>query len=181
VAKDAREQRLADEWPRLGPAALKLEAEKIRCATYQTMRGGRIVPVGTYPNRRPEVELTHALLMIDYHLTNSLKHAHWSRAQRMAFLTSLVIAIQDRREEASFVAARVRQRLRDAKRHESLHIWRGEYLGLLSAFVVTEDMQHMGERQQQFAELEHILFSPPQDASSQEEAAARLGPFFRVS
>ena len=180
-ARDAREQRLAKEWPRLGPAALQLEAEKIQCATYQTMRGGRIVPVGTYANRRPEVELTHALLMIDYHLTNSLKHAHRSRAQRMAFLTSLVIAIQDLREEASFVAARVRDRLRKAKKHESLHIWRDEYLGLLSAFVVTDDMQNMGERQQQFAEMQNIFYSPPHDESSQEEAAARLGPSFRVS
>ena len=181
TATDAREQRLADEWPRLGPAALQLEAEKIQCATYQTMRGGRIVPVGTYANRRPEVELTHALLMIDYHLTNSLKHAHRSRAQRMACLTSLVIAIQDLREEPSFVAARVRDRLRKAKKNESIQIWRDEYLGILSAFVVTEDMEHMSERQQQFTEMQNIFYAPPHDESSQEEAAARLGPSFRVS
>ncbi len=180
-ARDAREQRLADEWPRLGPAALKVEVEKVRCATYQTMRGGRIVPVGPYANRRPEVELTHALLMIDYHLTNSLKHAHRSPAQRMACLTSLVIAIQDLREEPSFVAARVRDRLRKAKKNESIQIWRDEYLGMLSAFVVTEDMEHMSERQQQFAEMQNIFYAPPHDESSQEEAAARLGPSFRVS
>jgi len=180
-ARDAREQRLADEWPRLGPAALHLEAEKIRCATYQTMRGGRIVPVGKYANRRPELELTHALLMIDYHLTYSLKHAHWSRAQRIACLTSLVIAIQDLREDASFVAARVRDRLRTAKKHDSLHIWRDEYLGMLSAFVVTDDMQNMGARQQQFAEMLGIFFSPEHDESAREEVTARLGPSFRVS
>jgi hypothetical protein len=182
VATNAREQRLAEEWPRLGPAALQLEAEKICCATYQTMRGGRIVPVGKHANRRPEVELTHALLMIDYHLTYSLKHAHRSPAQRMAVLTSLVIAIQDLREEASFVAARVRDRLREAKKHEALQIWRGEYLDMLSAFVVTEDMQEIFERKQQFAEMQNIFYAPPpQDESSQEEAAARLGPAFRVS
>ena len=67
-AADERERRLAEEWPRLGPAALMMEEEKIRCATYQTMRGGRMVPVGEYANRRPEVELTHALLLIEYHL-----------------------------------------------------------------------------------------------------------------
>ena len=181
VATDAREQRLADEWPRLGSAALKLEAEKIRCATYETLRGGRIVPVGTYANRRPEVELTHALLMIDYHLTNSLKHVHRSPAHRMACLTSLVIAIQDLREEASFVAARVRDRIRKAKKNNSLQISRGVYLDTLSAFVVTDDMQDMGVRQQQFAEMQHIFYSPQHDAASQEEAAARLGPSFRVS
>ncbi|MGH7217360.1 MAG: hypothetical protein ACREIG_09005 [Nitrospiraceae bacterium] len=181
AATDAREQRLADEWPRLGSAALKLEAEKIRCATYQTMRGGRIVSVGKYANRRPEVELTHALLLIDYHLTYSLKHAHRTHAQRMACLTSLVIAIQDLREEATFVAARVRDRLRKARKNEALQFWRGEYLETLSAFIVTEDMVYMHKRQQQFAEMMGIFFSPQHDAAAQEEAAARLGPSFRVS
>ena len=145
------------------------------------MRGGRMVPVGKYANRRPEVELTHALLMIDYHLTYSLKHAHRSPAQRMACLTSLVMAIQDLREEASFVAARVRDRLRIAKKNESLQIWRDEYLDTLSAFVVTDDMQGMFERKKQFAEMTDIFYSPQHDESSQEEAAARLGPSFRVS
>src|SRR5713101_1803886 len=32
-AADERERRLAEEWPRLGPAALRMEEEKIRCAT----------------------------------------------------------------------------------------------------------------------------------------------------
>ena len=181
AAADKREQRLADEWPRLGPAALQLEAEKIRCATYQTMRGGRMVPVGKSANRRPEVELTHALLMIDYHLTNSLKHAHRSRAQRMRCLTRLVMAIQDPREEANFVAARVRDRLREAKKHDSLQIWRDEYLDTLSAFVVTDEMQEIVERQQQFVEMMAIFDSPELGESSQEEAAARLGPAFCVA
>ena len=39
-AADARERRLAEEWPRLGKDALKMQADKIRCATYQTLRGG---------------------------------------------------------------------------------------------------------------------------------------------
>ncbi|MEP6935413.1 MAG: hypothetical protein ABI988_15990 [Nitrospirota bacterium] len=181
AAADDREQRLAEEWPRLGPAALQLEAAKIRCATYQTMRGGRMVPVGTYANRRPEVELTHALLMIDYHLTNSLKHAHWSRAQRMAVLTSLVMAIHAFPQDAISVAACVRDRLREAKKHDSLHIWRGEYLDALSAFVVTDEMQEIVERKQQFVEMMAMFDSPQLGESAQEEAAARLGPAFRVS
>ena len=53
-AADERERRLAEEWPRLGPAAFKMEEEKIRCATYQTMRGGWMVPVGAYANRMRE-------------------------------------------------------------------------------------------------------------------------------
>ena len=91
------------------------------------------------------------------------------------------MAIQDLREEANFVAARVRDRLREAKKKASLQIWRGEYLDTLSASVVTEDMEHMCERQQQFAEMQNIFYSPQHDAASQEEAAARLGPSFRVS
>ena len=101
---DERERRLAEEWPRLGQAALKMEEEKIRCATYQTMRGGRIAPVGAYANRRPEVELTHALLLTEYHLEHG---KHWIHAQRLLCLTDIVIAVQDLREETIFVAARV--------------------------------------------------------------------------
>ena len=177
-AADAREQRLAEEWPRLGPAALKMEKEKIRCATYQTMRGGRMVPVGEYANRRPEVELTHALLMVDYHLEHG---KYWAHAQRMSCLTDIVIAVQDLREETSLVAARVRDRLREAKKHEALQIWKIEYLDALSAFVVTDEMQSMLERKQQFAELQRTLYSPESSASTMEEVAARIGPSFRVS
>src|SRR5690348_16801877 len=43
----------------------------------------------------------------------------------------VVIAIQDLREEALIVAARVRERFRKAKKNESLQIWRGEYLEVL--------------------------------------------------
>ncbi|OQW36148.1 MAG: hypothetical protein A4E19_00360 [Nitrospira sp. SG-bin1] len=78
AATDERERRLAQEWPRLGQAALHLEEEKIRCAEYQTMRGGRIVPGGKYANRRPAKELTHALSLIDYHLEHG---KHWARPQ----------------------------------------------------------------------------------------------------
>jgi hypothetical protein len=177
-AADARERRLAEEWPRLGPAALKMEEEKIRCATYQTMRGGRIVPVGPSANRRPEVELTHALLLIEYHLEHG---KHWAKPQRMSCLTDIVIAVQDLREETIFVAARVRDRLRHAKKNESLQIWKSEYLDALSAFVVTEEMQNMLERKQQFAELLVTLYSPESSASSMEEVAARVGPSFHVS
>jgi len=177
-AADARERRLAEEWPRLGEAALKMEEEKIRCATYQTMRGGRMVPVGAYANRRPEVELTHALLLIEYHL----EHAkHWPKPQRMSCLTDIVIAVQDLRDETIFVAARVRDRVRHAKKNESLQIWKVEYLDALSAFVVIAEMQNMLERKQQFAELLGTLYSPESSASSQEEMAARLGPSFHVS
>lgn len=177
-AADERERRLAEEWPRLGQAALKMEEEKIRCATYQTMRGGRMVPVGEYANRRPEVELTHALLLIEYHLEHT---KHWAHAQRMSCLTDIVIAVQDLREETIFVAARVRDRLRHAKKDEALQIWKSEYLDALSAIVVTDEMQDMLERKQQFAELLGTLYSPESSASSMEEVAARLGPSFHVS
>ena len=177
-AADARERRLAEEWPRLGPAALKMEKEKIRCATYQTMRGGRMVPVGAYANRRHEVELTHALLLIEYHLEHG---KHWAKPQRMSCLTDIVIAVQALREETSIVAARVRDRLREAKKHEALQIWKIEYLDALSAVVVTEEMQDMLERKQQCADLLGMLYSPESSASSMEEVAARLGPSFRVS
>jgi len=177
-AADERERRLAEEWPRRGEAALKMEEEKIRCATYQTMRGGRMVPVGEYANRRPEVELTHALLLIEYHLEHG---KHWVHAQRMSCLTDIVIAVQDLREEPSLVAARVRDRLRHAKKNESLQIWKVEYLDALSAFVVTDEMQDMLERKQQCAELLVTLYSPKSSASSMEEVAARLGPSFHVS
>lgn len=177
-AADEREQRLAKEWSRLGPAALKMEEEKIRCATFQTLRGGRIVPVGAYANRRPERELTHALLLIEYHLEHG---KHWTRAKRMSCLTDIVIAVQGLREEPIFVAARVRDRLRHAKKDEVLTIWKSEYLDALSAFVVTEEMQSMLERKQQFDELQTALYSPESSASSMEEVAARLGPSFHVS
>jgi len=175
---DARERRLAEEWPRLGQAALNMEEEKIRCATYQTMRGGRIVPVGKYGNRRPEVELTHALLLIEFHFEQTKP---WTHAQRVACLTDIVIAVQDLREETIFVAARVRDRLREAKKHEALHIWKGEYLDALSAVVVTPEMQDMLDRKQQFVELLSTLYSPESSTSDQEEVAARLGPSFRVA
>jgi hypothetical protein len=177
-AADERERRLAEEWPRLGEAALKMEEEKIRSATYQTMRGGRMVPVGEYANRRPEKELTHALLLIEHHLEHG---KHWAKQKRMSCLTDIVIAVQDLREETSLVAARVRDRLREAKKHEALQIWKIEYLDALSAFVVTDEMQNMLERKQQFDELEGVLYSPEASASSMEEVAARLGPSFRVS
>ena len=178
AAADARERRLAEEWPRLGQAALKMEEEKIRCATYQTMRGGRMVPVGASANRRPEVELTHALLLIEYHV----EHAkHWAHAQRMSCLTAIVITVQDLREEASIVAARVRDRLRHAKKHEALQIWKSEYLDALRAIVITEEMQDLLERKQQCTELLGTLYSPESSASSQEEVAARLGPSFHMS
>lgn len=177
-AADEREQRLAEEWPRLGKAALKMEEEKIRCATYQTMRGGRMVPVGGYANRRPEVELTHALLLIEYHLEHG---KHWPHAQRMSCLTDIVIAVQDLHEEIVFVAARVRDRLREAKKNEALQIWKVEYLDALSAFVVTDEMQSMLERKRQFAELLGTLYSHEASASSMEDVAARLGPSSHVS
>jgi hypothetical protein len=177
-AADDRERRLAEEWPRLGEAALKMEKEKIRCSTYQTMRGGRIVPVGEYANRRPEVELTHALLLIEYHLEHGKRAP---TAQRMSCLTDIVIAVQDLREDAIFVAARVRDRLRHARKDESLQIWKGEYLDALSTIVITEEMQDRLTRKQQFDELMVTLYSPESSASSQEEVAARVGPSFRVS
>lgn len=178
AAVDERERRLAKEWSRLGPVALKMEEEKIRCAAYQTLRGGRIVAVGAYANRRPEKELTHALLLIEYHLEHG---KHWAQAQRMSCLTDIVIAVQDLREEPIFVAARVRDRLRHAKKDEVLTIWKSEYLDVLSAFVVTEEMQTMLARKQQFDELQTVLYSPESSASSMEEVAARLGPSFHVS
>ena len=177
-AADARERRLAEEWPRLGQAALMMEEEKIRCATYQTMRGGRMVPVGAYANRRHEVELTHALLLIEYHLEHG---KHWAKQKRMSCLTDIVIAVQDLREETSLVAARVRDRLRHAKTNEALQIWKIEYLDALSAVVVTEEMQDMLERKQQCADLLGMLYSPESSASFLEEVAARLGPSFHVS
>jgi hypothetical protein len=42
-----------------------MEEEKLPYTTYQTTRGGRMVPVGEYGILRPEVELTHALLLIE--------------------------------------------------------------------------------------------------------------------
>lgn len=173
-----RERRLAEDWPRSGPAALKMEEENIRCATYQTMRGGRIVPVGEYANRRPEVELTHALLLIDCHLEHG---KHWHRARRISCLTDIVIAIQEFREDVIIVAARVRERLRDAKKNEPLQIGKGEYLDVLSSIVVADEMQETRERQRQFAELLLTLCSSELSESSKEEVAARLGPSFRVS
>lgn len=175
---NARERRLAEEWPRLGQTALYVEEEKIRCATYQTMRGGRIVPVGDYENRRPEAELTHALLLIEYHFEQTKP---WSHAQRMACLTDIVSAVQDLRDEIVLVAARVRDRLREAKKREALHIRKSEYLDALSAVVVTPEMQELQERKRQFVELLRTLYSPESSAAEQEETAARLGPFFRVA
>jgi hypothetical protein len=178
VPADARERRLAEEWPRLGPAALRMEEEKIRCATYQTMRGGRIVPVGASANRRPEVELTHALLLINCHLEHGKR---WPAAKRMSCLTGIVIGVQDLQEDSLIVAARVRERLRHAKKDASLQIWKGEYLHALSAIGLTDARQDVLERRQQFDELMVTLYSPESSASSMEEVAARLGPSFHVS
>ena len=79
------------------------------------------------------------------------------------------------------MAARVRDRLREAKKNESLQIWKIEYLDALSAFVVTDEMRDMLERKQQFDELQRTLYSPASSASTMEEVAARIGPSFRVS
>ena len=177
-AADARERRLAEEWPRLGPAALRMEEEKIRCATYQTMRGGRIVPVGPSANRRPEVELTHALLLINCHLEHGKR---WPTAKRISCLTAIVIGLQDLQEDAIIVAARVRDRLRQAWKDTSLQIGKNEYLDALSAVVVTEEMQDLLTRQQQFADLMRTLHSSQDSESAKEEIAARLGPSFLVS
>jgi hypothetical protein len=178
AAADERERRLAEEWPRLGQAALKIEEQKIRSATYQTMRGGRIVPVGEYANRRPEVELTHALLLIDCHLAYG---KCWSKARRMACLTAIVIGIQHLQEDAVFVVARVRDRLRQAANDPSLQIWKEEYLDALSAVGIPVETQEGLKRKQQFAELQATLYSPESCPSLMEEVAARLGPSFHVS
>jgi len=91
--------------PRNPHVASRCQIRKVATdSTYQTMRGGRIVPVGAYANRRPEVELTHALLLIEHHLEHG---KHWIHAQRILCLTDIVIAVQDLREETIFVAARV--------------------------------------------------------------------------
>ena len=178
-AADERERRLAEEWPRLGEAALKMEEEKIRCGTYQTMRGGRIVPVGEYVNRRPEVELTYALLLIDCHLDYGKS---WPKARRMACLTAIVIGLQGLQEDdAIIVEARVRDRLRQAAKDASLQIWKGEYLDALSAVGIPVEMQDRRTRRQQFAELQATLYSPEASPSVMEEVAARLGPLFRVA
>ena len=136
------------------------------------------MPVRASANRRPEVELTHALLLIEYRLEHGKR---WPHAQRMSCLTDIVIAIQDLREEIIFVAARVRDRLRHAKKHEALQIWKVEYLDALSAIVITEEMQDLLERKQQFSKLMGTLYSPASSASSMEEVAARIGPSFHVS
>ncbi|MCM3905671.1 MAG: hypothetical protein ND866_28595 [Pyrinomonadaceae bacterium] len=177
-AADARERRLAEEWPRLGQAALKMEEEKIRCATYQTLRGGRIVPVGASANRRPERELTHALLLIDCHLDHG---KDWPKARRIACLTAIVIGLQDLREDASIVAARVRERLREAKKHEALQIWQGEYLDALSAVGIPAETEERLARKQQFDDLMRTLYSSECSEAAEEEVAARLGPSFHVS
>jgi hypothetical protein len=176
-AADARERRLAEEWPRLGQAALTMEKEKIRCATYQTMRGGRMVPVGASANRRPEVELTHALLLINCHLEHG---KGWPTAKRISCLTAIVIGVQDLHEDSLIVAARVRGRLRQAAKDASLQIWKGEYLDALSAVGIPAETQDRLERKQQFDELQGTLYSPESSPSSMEEVAARLGPSFRV-
>jgi len=177
-AADERERRLAEEWPRLGQAALKMEEEKIRCATYQTMRGGWIVPVGASANRRPERELTHALLLIDCHLEHGKR---WPTAKRMSCLTAIVIGIQDLKEAHIIVAARVRDRLRQAAKDASLQIWKGEYLDALSAVGIPAETQDGLKRKQQCVELQGTLYSPESSPSSMEEVAARLGPSFHVA
>src|SRR5437867_12136056 len=112
--------------PRNPHVASRCQIRKVATdSTYQTMRGGRIAPVGASANRRPERELTHALLLIEYHLEHG---KHWAQAQRMSCLTDIVIAVQDLLEEPIFVAARVRDRLRHAKKNEALQIWKSEYL-----------------------------------------------------
>ena len=178
AAADDRERRLAEQWPRLGPAALKMEEEKIRCATYQTLRGGRIVAVGAYANRRPERELTHALLLIDCHLDHG---KGWPTAKRIACLTTIVISLQDLQEDAIIVAARIRDRLREAAKDASLQIWKTEYQDALRAVGIPADVPDKLTRTQQFEELQAALYSPKSSPSSMEEVAARVGPSFRVS
>ena len=62
------------------------------------------MPIGEHASRRPELELTHALLMIDYHLEHGKQ---WSPARRVSCLTDIVIVVQDLHEAATIVAARV--------------------------------------------------------------------------
>jgi hypothetical protein len=175
-ATDAREQRLAEQWLRLGPAALKMEAENIRCATYQTLRGGRIVAIGAYAHRRPERELTHALLLIDCHLDHG---KGWPTAKRIACLTTIVIVLQNLQVDAIIVAARVRDRLREAAKDASLQIWKSEYQDALRAVGIPTDVPDKLTRTQQFEELQAALYSPESSPSAMEEVAARIGPSFR--
>lgn len=134
------------------------------------MRGERIVPVGPSANRRPEVELTQALLLINCHLEQGKR---WPTAKRIASLTAIVIGVQDLQEEAIIVAARVRERLRQARKDTSLQIGKSEYLDVLSAVVVTEEMQDLLERKQQFADLMGTLYSSECSEAVKEEVAAR--------
>ena len=157
---------------------LTMEEENIRCATYQTMRRGRIVPLGPSANRRPERELTHALLLIDCHLDHG---KGWPTATRISCLTALIVGLQDLQEDASIVAARDRDRLRQTAKDASLHIWKGEYLDALNAVGISADTQDRLKRKQQFEALQAVLYSPELSASSMEEVAARPGPSFHVS
>lgn len=134
--------------------------------------------IGAYANRRPERELTHALLLIDCHLDHG---KGWPKARRMACLTAIVIGIQDLKEAHIIVAARVRDRLREAAKDASLQIWKGEYLDALSAVGIPAETQDRLTRKQQFDELQGTLYSPESSASSMEEVAAHLGPSFHVS
>ena len=95
-------------------------------------------------------------------------------------LTAIVRALDDRQDDATLVEARIRQRLREAEKDESLRIGKHEYLDALSTIVVTEEMGAMRQRQRQFYEMMAVFCSPVPDAVK-DEAAARLGPLFRVS
>jgi len=155
-----------------------MEEEKIRCAIYQRFRGGRFVSIGAHGGPRPERELTYALLMIECHFGQA--KPDWSKAHGISCLTAIVRALDDRQDEVTLVAARIRQRLREAQNDESLRIGKYEYLDALSTIVVTEEMGAMRERQRQFYEMMTIFCSPVPD-SVKDEAAARLGPAFSIT
>ena len=71
--------------------------------------------------------------------------------------------------------------LREAKKHDALKIWKGEYLDALSAVAITQDMQDLLARKQQFADPIEALYSPESSDVLMEAVAARLGPLFSGS
>lgn len=65
-------------------AATEFERQDILSEIYQTVRGGRVIQVGGYKKRRPEVELTYGIRLIDYHFKKALMMRTNSRVRCIA-------------------------------------------------------------------------------------------------
>jgi len=90
--------------------------QEVLSELYQTVRGGRAIPVGVYARRRPEIELTRAIQLLDYDFEKALKMSASWRWRCIAEILAIVKGVDDTTEQyLSSSADQVRKRLERAQ------------------------------------------------------------------